>query len=82
MYEEPNGNHTVLPTVIKYKFTATNNCAIPVCALCLLARSKKRSPGVNKVKPLSDIEGDLERDKYELGHFFPTDQFKKILSLD
>ena len=52
MYKEPNCACIVIPPVIKYKFTSTKSCSLPYCELCTLARSKKRSPGVNKVKPL------------------------------
>ena len=75
LYEEPNSNCTVLPLVIKYNFTVTNNCAIPVCVSCLLARSKKHSPGVTKYDTLPEKQGYLTIYKYDVGDFFSTDQF-------
>ena len=54
MYEEPYDTYTVLPPAIKYKFKIAENCAIPACASCLLDRSKKCVPGVNKVNTLPD----------------------------
>ena len=75
LYEEPNSNRTVLPLVIKYKFTTTKNCAIPVCVSCLLDRSKKRSHGVTKSNALPEKQGYLTIYKYDVGDFVSTDQF-------
>ena len=38
-------------------------------------RSRKRSTGTTKVKPLPEKELTLTRDKYEVGDFVSTDQF-------
>ena len=74
-YEEPNGNVKVLPPVIKPKFSTAKKCSVPACQSCLLARAKKRSPGVAKQKPVAEKEGALARNKIKVGDFVSTDQF-------
>ena len=37
-YEEPNGNKTILPAIIKPKLVSARNCIVPPCQSCLLAR--------------------------------------------
>lgn len=43
--------------------------------MCLLARAKKRGPGVKEAKAVPGKKGALVRDKYEVGDFVSTDQF-------
>jgi hypothetical protein len=74
-FEEPNGNRTILPAIIKPKFEAASKCAVPACESCMLARARKHSTNTNKVKPLAEKEGALSRDKLEVGDFVSTDQF-------
>ena len=74
-YEEPLGQHTVLPPIIKAKFPSARNCVIPLCQSCLLARARKRTPGVKYTKADPQKEGALSRDWYEVGDFVSTDQF-------
>ena len=74
-FEEPNGNITILTAIINPKFPAKRNCAVPACEYCILERSKKRSANTKKVKPLEEKEGDLLRDKIEVGYFVSTDKF-------
>jgi hypothetical protein len=45
-YEEPLGQRMVLPPVIKAKFPSAQNCVVPLCQSCLLARARKRTPNV------------------------------------
>jgi hypothetical protein len=45
-YEEPNGNKTVLPAIVKPKLALARNCIVPPCQSCLLARARKRTPNV------------------------------------
>ena len=68
--EEPNGNRTILPAIINPKFTAAINCEVPACGSFMLAIAKKRSTNTNKVNSLAEKEGDLPRDKIEVGDFF------------
>ena len=74
-YEEPLGQRTVLPPIIKAKFPSARNCVIPLCQSCLLARARKRTPGVKHAKADPDKEGALSRDRLEVGDFVSTDQF-------
>ena len=74
-YEEPLGQRTVLPPIIKAKFPSAQNCVIPLCQSCLLARARKRTPGVKHAKADPDKEGALSRDRLEVGDFVSTDQF-------
>ena len=75
VFEEPSGKRTVLPPVLKPKFPSARNCKVPKCASCLLARAKKRGPGVKEAKAVPGKEGALARDRYEVGDFISTDQF-------
>lgn len=50
MYKEIYGNISELPPIIKPKFLIDRNFAIPACELYMLARAKKITPNVNKVK--------------------------------
>ena len=50
-------------------------CAFPAFESLLLGRSKKRSPGVAKVKHVQRKNGIIARKKYEVGDVFYTDQF-------
>jgi hypothetical protein len=74
-YEEPLGQRTVLPPIIKAKFPSARNCAIPFCQSCLLARARKRTPGVKHAHADPEKEGALSRDRIEVGDFVSTDQF-------
>ncbi len=74
-YEEPNGNVKVLSPVIKPKFSTANKCLVPTYKSCLLARSKKKSLGIAKQKPVSEKEGALDADRTGVGDFVSTDQF-------
>ena len=40
-----------------------------------MGRDKKRSPCLAKVKYVTEKEGIIDCDKYEVGYFVPTDQF-------
>ena len=53
-FEEPNGNRTILPSIINPKFTAVRNCSVPACESCMLERAKKRSTNTKKVNPLAE----------------------------
>ena len=60
--------------VIFPKLATVATCAVPACESCLLGRSNKRSPGVDKVKHVTDKEVILAREKYEVGYFASPDQ--------
>ncbi len=49
-YEEPLGQRTVLPPIIKAKFPSAQNCVVPLCQSCLLARARKRTPNVKQTR--------------------------------
>jgi hypothetical protein len=74
-YEEPLGQRTVLPPIIKDEFPSAQNCVVPLCQLCLLARAWKRTPNVKQTRDLPESEGALSRDQYEVGDFISTNQF-------
>ncbi len=61
-YEEHLGQCTVLPPIIKAKFPSAQNCVIPLCQLCLLARAQKRTPNVKQTRDLPESEGALGHD--------------------
>jgi hypothetical protein len=61
-YEEPLGQYTVLPPIIKAKFPSAQNCVIPLCELCLLAHARKRTLNVKRTRDLPESEGALSRD--------------------
>ena len=67
--EEPDGTRHLMYPIIVPKLKTAAKCAVPVCESFLLGRSKKRSPGVSKVKALPEKEVILACDKYELGAF-------------
>ncbi len=73
-YEEPLGQRTVLPPIIKAKYSSAQNCVIPLCESCLLARARKCTLNVKQTN-LPESEGALSRDQYEVGDFVSTDQF-------
>ncbi len=74
-YEEPNGNKTVLPAIIKPKLASARNCIVPPCQLCLLARARKCTPNVLRMRLLNNHEVAITRDQYNVGDFVSTDQF-------
>jgi hypothetical protein len=74
-YEEPSGNKTILPAIIKPKLASAQNCIVPPCHLCLLARAKKHTPNVLWTQLLDDCEGAITRDQYNVGDFVSTEQF-------
>jgi hypothetical protein len=59
----------------KGKFPSAQNCVIPLCESCPLARARKRTPNVKRTRDLPESEGALSHDKYEVGDFVSTDQF-------
>jgi hypothetical protein len=61
-YEEPLGQCTVLPPIIKAKFPSSRNCVVPLCQSCLLARARKRTPNMTQTRDLPESEGALSRD--------------------
>jgi hypothetical protein len=74
-YEEPNGNRTILPAIIKPKLASAQRCIVPPCQSCLIARARKRTPNVSRMRQLDDREGAITRDQYNVGDFVSTDQF-------
>jgi hypothetical protein len=74
-YEEPLGQRTVLRPIIKAKFPYAQNCVVPLCQSCLLARARKHTPNVKRTRDLPQSVGALSRDQYEVGDFVSTDQF-------
>ena len=53
---EPDGTIYVMTPVIFPKLATAATCAVPACESCLFGRAKKRSPGVSKVKHVTDKE--------------------------
>ena len=74
-FEEPNGNITILQSIINTKYPAARNCAVLACEFCMMERAKKRSTNTKKVKPIPEKEGDLSRDIVEVGYFVSAYQF-------
>ena len=74
-YEEPNGNKTILPAIIKLKYASAQNCTVPPCHLHLLACVRKHTLNVLRTKLLEDHEGAISRDQYNVGDVFSTDKF-------
>jgi hypothetical protein len=74
-YQDPLRRRTVLPPIIKPKFSSARNCVVPVCQSCLIAHARKQSPNVVKTQVILKREGALSHDKYEVGDFVSTDQF-------
>jgi hypothetical protein len=73
-YEEPNGNKTALPAIVKLKLASARNCIVPPCQLCLLARARKCTPNVLQTRLLDNCEGAITRDQFNVGDFVSTDQ--------
>ena len=69
------GTRSFMAPVIFPKLATAATCVVPSCESCLLGIAKKRSPGVAKVKHVSEKEGILAHYKYEVGYFFSTDKF-------
>ena len=44
--KEPDGKHSLMPTVIKSKCVSTSSCPFPKCTSCELANAKKYNPQV------------------------------------
>jgi hypothetical protein len=74
-FEEPLGQRTILPPIIKSKFQSAWICVIPACRSCLLARARKRTPNVKHSTAIPKSEGALSRNRYDIGDFVSTDQF-------
>jgi hypothetical protein len=74
-YEEPNGNKTVLPAIMKPILALARNCVFPPCQLCLLAPARIRTPNVLGRRILNNREGAITRDQYNVGDFVSIDQF-------
>ena len=74
-FEEPNGNITILQSIINTKYPAARNCAVLACEFCMMERAKKRSTNTKKVKPIPEKEGALSRDIVEVGYFVSAYQF-------
>ncbi len=74
-YEEPNGNKSVLPAIIKPKLALARNCIVPPCQSCLLARARNHTVNVLQTRILNNCEGAITRDQYNIGDFVSTDQF-------
>ena len=55
-FEEPLGQRTILPPIIKLKCLSARNCVIPACWSCLLARARKRTPNVKRSTAIPEIE--------------------------
>ena len=75
-YEAPNGNKTtILLVIIKPNFALANNCIVPPCYSCLLARARNRTPNVWRTCLLNNCDGALTRDQYNKSDFVSTEQF-------
>ena len=74
-FKEPLGQRTILPPIIKPKFSSARNSIIPVCQSYLLAHVRKRTPSVKGSKAIPESEGALSHNRYEVGYFLSTDQF-------
>jgi hypothetical protein len=74
-YEETLGQRMVLPPIIKAKFASAQNCVIPLCESCLLARARKRTPNMKRTMDLPESEEALSCKQYEASDFVSTDQF-------
>ncbi len=74
-YQESDGKTAILPAVTKPKYATAQNCVVPPCQSCLLARAQKCSLKVLLTQALEDCEGALTRDQYEVGDFVSKDQF-------
>jgi hypothetical protein len=74
-YEEPNGNKTILPAILKPNFALARNCIVPPCHLCLLAPARKRTLNILRTRLLDNREGAITIYQYNIGDFISTDQF-------
>ena len=72
---QPNGKRTILPPIVFPKEPARRNFSVPDYESCMMDCFNKRSTGDNKVNSLSEKQGDLTRDKYEVGYFVSNYQF-------
>ena len=52
IYEDPTGRRTILPPTITPEFPAISNCFVPYFESCMMACTKRRSTGANRVKLL------------------------------
>ena len=73
--KEPNGNHSLMPTVNKPKFAYTSNCSVPISSSCELTCAKKCNPQVVQQHVIKEKEGILALEKYQPGDFVSLDQF-------
>ena len=73
--KEPNGKHSLMPTVIEPKFVSTPNCPVLKYTSCELASAKKLNPQVVQQHAIKEKEGILALDKYQAGDFVSIDQF-------
>ena len=74
-FVEPDWTISFMTPVFSPKLATVETCAVPSCESSLLGRSKKRSPSVAKDKHVTDKEGILARDIYEVGYFVSTNKF-------
>ncbi len=75
-YEAPTGNKTtILLVILKPNFALANNCIVPPCHSCLLARARKRTPNVLQTRLFDNCDGALMRDQYNDSDFVSTEQF-------
>ena len=75
IFEEPNGNRTILIAIINPKFTSARNFLLTACEAFMFLRAKNILTNTIKVKPLAENEGSLLCDKIEVGYFVSTDLF-------
>jgi hypothetical protein len=73
--EEPNGAVSTMDRVIVPKIKAAANCPIPICQSCQLSRARLRKPKITKSKAITEVEGAISKEKYEVGDFVSTDQY-------
>ena len=72
--ESPYENRHFMAPIIVTKLVTASQFEVPVCESCLLGISKKRSPGLTKIKAIPEKEGILARDKNEVGDFVSADK--------
>ena len=73
--EERNGGVSTMDRVIVPKIQAAANCPIPLCQSCQLSRARLRKPKITKSKAITEVEGAISKEKYEVGDFVSTDQY-------
>jgi hypothetical protein len=73
--EEPNGAVSTMDRVIVPKIKAAANCPVPLCQSCQLSRARLRKPKITKSKAITEVEGAISKEKYEVGDFVSTDQY-------